>query len=106
MGESIKIEDIKLLHYVLKRPKMFSIYSIELFYMFFSGYLIGKEQNDLKNYLDDFSQFVKNKYSSDFFEQFTYDRIIRLYSVDDSHSLILLKELIEEFEKSTFNIIP
>ncbi len=95
----MKLEDLNLLHYVLKRPAMFSIHNIELFYVFFTGYLLGRDENILRDYLNNFNDFIINKFSKKHFEEFNYDRIIRLYSNDDAHSIELLKQLISEFEK-------
>ena len=99
MDKTSKLQDLDLLHYILKRPAMFSIFNIELFYVFFQGYLFGREETVLRDYFEYFNDYVKDKFSREYFDEFNYDRIIRLHSMNDSHSLELLNELTKEFEK-------
>lgn len=99
MDKTSKLQDLDLLHYILKRPAMFSIFNIELFYVFFQGYLFGREEKVLRDYFEYFNDYVKDKFSREYFDEFNYDRIIRLHSMNDSNSLELLNELTIEFEK-------
>ncbi len=93
---SNKLENIDLLLYTLERPKLFSIHNVEGFFLFFSGYTIGKEDSQIHEFLSLFNTFIKKKCSKTL-KDIDSARIIRLYSADDSHSLELLKSWVEEF---------
>lgn len=97
MDDDLKTEDIDLILYTLKRPTIFSIQKVEDFFLFFKGYIIGKDDAIVSDFLDNFNQFVKDNYAKKCIKQYGYERIIRLYSANDSNSLELLSLWINEF---------
>lgn len=96
-NNDFKIENINLILYVLERPSLFSIQKVEDFYIFFKGYIIAKEDSIVRDFFDNFYFFVKSNYAEKCIKKYDCERIIRLYSSDDFHSLELLNLWIHEF---------
>ena len=97
MENNLKTENVDLIQFVLKRPSIFSISNVESFFIFFRGYSIGKSDSVVHDFFDSFSDFVHKKYPEECLRNIDSERIIRLYSANDSHSLERLRFLIEEF---------
>lgn len=97
MKSDLKTENIDLILYVLKRPSIFSIQRVEDFFIFFKGYDIGKDNSIVSDFLDSFNLFVKNNYAEKCIKGYDSDKIIRLHSSNDFHSLELLNLWINEF---------
>ncbi|MDA6070184.1 hypothetical protein NJT12_11200 [Flavobacterium sp. AC] len=97
MESNLKTENIDLVQLVAKRPAMFSIQNVESFFVFFKGYSIGKSDSIVIDFFESFSNFVHKKHPEKCLKNIDSDRIIRLYSSNDSHSLERVRFLIEEF---------
>ncbi len=97
MKGDLKTQNIDLVQLVAKRPAMFSIQNVESFFVFFKGYSIGKSDSIVMDFFDSFGDFIHKKFPEKCLRNISSERIIRLYSANDSHSLELLKSLIEEF---------
>ena len=97
MQSDFKIENIDLIQLVAKRPAIFSIQNVESFFIFFKGYSIGKNDSIVVDFFDSFSDFIHKKHPDKCLENIDSERIIRLYSANDSHSLERVRFLIEEF---------
>ncbi|WP_409417377.1 hypothetical protein [Flavobacterium sp. PS2] len=97
MENNTILENIDLIQFVSKRPAMFSIDNVESFFIFFKGYSIGKSDSVVHDFFDSFRDFIHEKYAEDGLKDIDPERIIRLYSANDGHSLELLRILIEEF---------
>ena len=100
MGQDSKIENVDLILYSLRRPSLFSIQRVEDFYIFFKGYITAKEDLIVSDFLENFHQFVKNNFAEDCIKEYDCEKIIRLHSSNDSHSLELLNLWISEFIKN------
>lgn len=101
MANDLKIENIELILYSLKRPSLFSIQKVEDFFIFFNGYVIAREDTITSDFLDKFYDYVKNNYCENCIKSYSCEKIIRLHSANDSHSLELLSFWINEFNKKT-----
>ncbi|MFC4476496.1 hypothetical protein [Flavobacterium chungangensis] len=97
MESDLKTENIELVQLVAKRPAMFSIQNVESFFVFFKGYSIGKSDSIVIDFFDSFGNFIHKKHPEKCLRNIDSERIIRLYSANDSHSLEYLRFLIEEF---------
>jgi hypothetical protein len=97
MENNTILENIDLIQYVSKRPAMFSIHNVESFFIFFRGYSIGKSDSIVYDFFESFGNFIHEKFAEDGLKNIDPERIIRLYSANDSYSLELLRNLIEEF---------
>ena len=97
MSDVSKIENIALILYSLKRPTLFSIQKVEDFYIFFNGYIAAKDDLIVADFLNNFSDFEKDKYSEHDLKNYDCHKIIRLHSANDSHSLELLNLWVSEF---------
>jgi len=97
MQNDSKIENIDLIQFALKRPSIFSIQNVESFFVFFKGYSLGKSDSPVHDFFDSFDEFIHKKHPEKCLRNIDSERIIRLYSANDTHSLELLRSLIEEF---------
>ncbi|MFB9077050.1 hypothetical protein ACFFLS_03590 [Flavobacterium procerum] len=95
--EDRKTENIDLIQLVAKRPAMFSIHNVESFFVFFKGYSIGKNDSIVTDFFTSFDNFIHKKHPEKCLKNIDTEKIIRLYSANDSHSLELLNLLIDEF---------
>lgn len=97
MESYLKTENIDLIQLVAKRPAIFSIQNVESFFIFFKGYSIGKNDSVVIDFFTSFGDFIHKKHPEKCLRNIDSDRIIRLYSANDSHSLERVRFLIEEF---------
>lgn len=97
MENNSKLENIDLIQFAAKRPAIFSIQNVESFFVFFRGYSLGKSDSPVHDFFDSFSDFIHKKHPEKCLRNIDSERIIRLYSANDSHSLERVRFLIEEF---------
>lgn len=97
MSDKQEMENIELILYSLKRPSFFSIQKVEDFYLFFNGYCAGKNDSVLRDFLDNFHEYVKNNYAKECIKEYDCQKIVRLHSANDYNSLQLLNVWINEF---------
>ena len=97
MDNDLKTENIELILYSLKRPSLFAIQKVEDFFIFFNGYITAKDDSIVSDFLNNFHQFVKNNCAEKSIKNFDCQKVIRLYSANDLHSLELLSTWINEF---------
>lgn len=106
MEDNSIVENIDLIQYALKRPSIFSITNVESYFVFFKGYSIGKKDSVIFDFFESFAVFVYKKHSEECLRNIEVEKIIRLYSSNDSHSLKLLSIWVVEFvqESTLYNI--
>lgn len=97
MENNLKTENIDLIQLVAKRPAIFSIQNVESFFVFFKGYSTAKDDSIVIDFFNSFSDFIHEKHPEKCLKNIEVDKVIRLYSANDSHSLKLLSIYIEEF---------
>lgn len=84
----------KYLLQVATRPAMYEINNVEELNIFVNGYSIGAQQDFAR--LEEFDAFVNKKHGFSG-EHFRWNRLVRLRSGGDFHSLELFRFWFEEF---------
>ncbi|WP_281233461.1 hypothetical protein [Flavobacterium gelatinilyticum] len=100
MNQDLKVENIDLIVKVLERPSIFSVQKVEDFFLFFNGYKIARNDSVVSDFLDDFQTYIQNAHENESLKDYSSEKIIRICSANDLHSLQLLKSWINDFINS------
>lgn len=95
---------VELVQHIVNKPGMFLVNNIEDLGLIISGYLMGvshmKGGEALIDYLSGFRAFVNRHFESTF--DYDWERLIRFHSSGDTGSLILFKQLFQEYISSSY----
>lgn len=89
---------IDFVNMILKRPAMYQVNKVEDLWLVMFGYQCSLSEGANKNIGDmllDFRKFVNKDFDSK--EDFSWDKLVRLYSGSDSHSLELFNQVFSQF---------
>ncbi len=93
-----KDQIIDLIRMVLKRPAMFQVNRVEDLWLILFGYqhaLTFESNVEINELLVDFTKFINLCFEST--TEYNWDKLIRLHSGSDSHSIQLFEQLFEQF---------
>jgi len=81
----------------MKRPAMYSVQNVEDLYLLSFGYLCGRNDLYLSDFMSDFRDFVNEECKVGKNKNHHWPRLIRFCSPNDAHSLERFRTLFDRF---------